>query len=110
MRLYLSGKITGNENYKEDFAAARAKLENSGYDVCDPAGFDLPEDVSWADAMKYDIREMVRCDGVALLPSWEESKGACIEARLAKDLGMMTKPVLVWLKGGFMRPLGPSGS
>lgn len=36
MRLYLSGKITGNENYKENFALGRAMLENAGYDVCDP--------------------------------------------------------------------------
>jgi len=97
-RLYLSGKITGNENYKEDFAAARAKLENAGYDVCDPTTFDFPEDVPWANAMKYDIREMLHCDGVALLPSWEESKGACLEVRLAKDLGIVAKPLSWWLK------------
>jgi hypothetical protein len=36
MRLYISGKITGNENYKENFTVARIKLENAGYDVCDP--------------------------------------------------------------------------
>ena len=103
MWLYLSGKITGNENYKNDFAAARAKLEQAGYDVCDPTTFELPEDAPWADAMKYDIREMLHCEGVALLPSWEESKGACIEARLAKDLGMMTKTVGAWLKGNFQQ-------
>jgi len=98
MRLYLSGKISGNENYKEDFAAGRAMLENSGYDVCDPTTFDFPEDVSWDEAMKYDIREMLRCDGVALLPNWEESKGACIEARLASDLGMATRLLSRWVK------------
>ena len=98
MRLYLSGKITGNENYKADFAAARGELENAGYDVCDPTSFDLPEDIPWAEAMKYDIREMLRCDGVALLSNWPESKGSCIEARLAKDLGMATIQVSIWLE------------
>ena len=110
MRLYLSGKITGNENYKADFTAARVKLEKAGYDVCDPTAFDLPEDVSWVEAMKYDIREMLRCDSVALLSNWQESKGSCIEARLAKDLGMVPRPISAWLKGGVMRPPGTSGS
>ncbi|MDR0322332.1 MAG: DUF4406 domain-containing protein [Treponema sp.] len=99
MRLYISGKITGNENYKEDFAAAKNKLENAGYDVCSPTAFDFPEDISWTDAMKYDICEMICCDGVALLPSWKESKGARVEARLAKDLEIMVKPISDWLKG-----------
>ncbi|MCL2139360.1 MAG: DUF4406 domain-containing protein [Treponema sp.] len=110
MRLYLSGKISGNENYKKDFASAKAKLENAGYDTCDPTSFDFPEDVPWAEAMKYDIKKMLHCDGVALLSNWQESKGACIEARLAIDLGMTTMPITAWLKGEGMRPHDPSGS
>jgi len=30
-RLYLSGKITGNENYKEGFLAAKVRLGKAGY-------------------------------------------------------------------------------
>ena len=96
-RIYLSGKITGNESYREDFAEGRARLENAGYGVCDPTGFGFPEDISWEDAMRHDIREMLGCDGVALLPSWEESRGARIEARLARELGMVTMPISRWL-------------
>jgi len=48
--------------------------------------------------MKQDIREMLRCDGVALLPSWEESRGARIEARLAGELGMTARPLSWWLE------------
>ena len=99
MRIYLSGKITGNEHYRQDFADARARLENSGYFVCDPSSFGLPENIPWAEAMKYDIREMLLCDGVALLPSWDLSQGANIEAKLAKDLGIMTRPLSWWLNG-----------
>jgi len=99
MRLYLSGKITGNDNYRKDFAEGRARLENAGYDVCDPTDLGFPEDIPWEDAMRHDIREMLGCDGVALLPSWEESGGARIEARLARDLGMPTRPLSRWLGG-----------
>ena len=97
MRLYLSGKITGNENYKRDFAEGRAALEGAGHEVCDPTCFGFPENVEWEFAMKHDIREMLACDGVALLPSWRESKGARIEARLAGELGMRVDQVDAWV-------------
>jgi len=97
MRLYLSGKITGNGNYKEGFAAGRARLENAGYEVCDPTALGLPDDVSWAAAMKHDICQMLKCDAVAMLSNWMESKGSCIEVRLAMDLGMAAQQVSVWL-------------
>ena len=99
MKLCLSGKITGNDNYRKDFAVyGRARLENAGYGVCDPADLGFPEDISREDAMKQDTREMLRCDGVALLPSWEESRGARIEARLAGELGMTARPLSWWLE------------
>ena len=98
MRLYLSGRISGNDNYKEEFATARAQLENADYDVCDPTTFGFPEDIPWAEAMKYDIREMFLCEGVALLPGWENSPGARVEEKLARDLGMAVMPVFTWLK------------
>jgi hypothetical protein len=65
---------------------------------CDPTSFGFPENVSWEDAMKYDLRKMLKCDGVALLPSWRDSKGAIIEARLAKDVGIITKALSAWLE------------
>lgn len=97
MKLYISGAITGNANYKQEFADARAKLESIGYEVCDPAAFGFPDDITWEAAMKYDIRKMLECDGVALLPSWRKSRGARVEARLAKDLGITARPLSAWL-------------
>ena len=97
--LYLSGKITGNENYRADFSAGREALEAAGFAVCSPVDLGLPEDVSWEAAMRADIREMMLCDGVALLPGWEVSRGACVEERLARDLGLPSKPVSAWIEG-----------
>ncbi|MDR3171175.1 MAG: DUF4406 domain-containing protein [Treponema sp.] len=97
MKLYLSGKITGFDFFKETFAIARRQLESSGYEVCDPATFELPEGVAWTDAMKYDIQKMLQCDGVATLDNWQDSTGARIEVRLARNLGMPVFSVTKWI-------------
>jgi hypothetical protein len=47
--------------------------------------------------MRTAISLMLRCDGVALLPDWKQSKGAKIEARLARDLGIAVKAAKEWL-------------
>ena len=93
MRLYLSGRISGNDNCKEEFATARAQLDNADYDVCDPTTFEILEGVPWAYTMKYVIREMLQCDGVSLLPGWEGSPGARVEEKLTRDWGMPAKSV-----------------
>ena len=38
--------------------------------------------------MRVDFAELVKCDGVALLPGLERSRGASLEAHIAHSLGM----------------------
>lgn len=97
MKLYLSGKITGDANYKEKFHSARIRLEDAGFEVVNPCELGLPDDVSWEQAMKVDIREMLICDAVAVLPDWIDSKGAFMEVDIAAGVGMNVKPVDAWL-------------
>jgi hypothetical protein len=38
--------------------------------------------------MRVDIKLAVDCDGIAMLPGWEQSRGAAIERNLLRDLGL----------------------
>ena len=44
MIIYLAGKITGNPEYRKQFASAKAELEADGHIVLNPA--ELPEGMS----------------------------------------------------------------
>ena len=58
----------------------------------------LASNATWEQAMKIVVREMLLCEGVSLLPGWEESKGAAIERRLALELNMDTRERRFWNK------------
>lgn len=101
MRLYLAGPMTGKEKYNlPKFHSVAEKLRKKGYEIVNPA-----EHGNWLDVfmhndydnapnnMARDIGNMVeviisRCDGVVLLPGWEDSKGAKIEAFTAITFGL----------------------
>jgi hypothetical protein len=98
MKLYIAGKVTGENGYKIKFYNAAMWLRVAGYSVCSPAEHGL-ENAAWRDAIRCLIPKMLECDGVALLPDWRRSRGAKIEARLAREVGIPVRPVRGWLKG-----------
>ena len=55
MKVYISGKITGNENYLEEFSKAEKELKYCGYDVVNPAKHLIPG-FTWKDYMKRHYR------------------------------------------------------
>ena len=100
MTIYLAGGITGVENYKARFAAAKewllaeketqevvhGLLKVSPYPTADvvlnPA--ELPE--GWPGKVYMDVRlAMIRAaDLVAFLPGWEQSRGASLEMQYCR--------------------------
>ena len=87
-RAYISGPITGKPNLnREAFYAAAMSLRAQGLEVVNP--FEVcPNPASWLDAMRADIKALVDCDRCYMLPGWQQSKGACIEAGIAHGLGL----------------------
>lgn len=89
MKVYISGKITGKENYLEEFSEAEKELKYCGYDVVNPAKHLIPG-FTWKDYMKRDIALMLDCDFIYKIEGWEKSKGARLESKLCEILGIPT--------------------
>lgn len=88
MIIYLSGPMSGIDGYNfPAFHAAAEKLRKLGHAVINPAEI-KPSSKKWVECMRADIKAMLQANTVAVLPGWEESKGAKIEVFLALQLGM----------------------
>ena len=87
MKIYISGAITSNPNFKEHFNRAEKILKADGYEVINPTMVELPQSCSHADYMKVDLALLDLADGIYMLKNYEKSKGACMEYgyALAKD-------------------------
>lgn len=77
-RVYISGPITGIENYKELFGNAENKIKYMGYEVINPARIEF-DCLSWDEYMKVDLELLEMCDAVVMLEGWKNSPGACVE-------------------------------
>lgn len=86
--VYLSGKITDNENYKKEFACAELFLRQIQYIVINPAEIlkDLGE-LSYEQCMQICYRLVDISDIIFMVSGWQKSKGANAELSYAKSLG-----------------------
>ena len=132
MRIYIAGPMRGIEKWNfPAFDEARDALREQGYEVVSPADLDrehglFPEGLDgrdlrameergWQDvpgwfdlkaAMARDLREMEKCDGVALLDGWDDSEGVQKELERARQKGISVYSVADWrdMAYGFWEP------
>ncbi len=88
-RIYIAGPMTG---YPElNFPAFHREADywrSVGVEAINPAEINSDPSAGWHECMRADIRELVTCDAIAMLPGWEKSKGASLEHHIARELGL----------------------
>lgn len=90
MKLYLAGPMSNIPELNFPlFHAETARLRGLGYQIVNPAEVNADPTAGWLACMRDDIEQLVRCDGVATLHGWENSRGAKIERNLAESLGLI---------------------
>ncbi len=92
MKLYLSGPMTGIADW--NFPAFNAEAErrrDAGYHVTNPAEVNPDTSMTWEQCLRADIKALCDCDAIALLPGWENSKGAHLELHIAHRIGIKVR-------------------
>jgi len=88
-RWYVAGPMTGLPELNfPAFNKHAATLRKAGFHVENPAEICPDPQAKWEDCMRADIAKLVTCDAILLLPGWQKSRGATLEAHIAKSLGL----------------------
>lgn len=90
-RIYISGKITGTDDYIERFKVVEHKLIAQGYETVNPAQMLslLPTSTTHKEYMHVSYALLDICDGIYLMDGWKDSKGAVLEYDYALEKGLM---------------------
>lgn len=89
MKLYIAGPMTGLPDLNfPAFHAEAARLRAQAYEIVSPAELNPDHSMPWAECMLRDLEALTRCDGIVMLPGWEQSTGAQIERMWAMRLGL----------------------
>ena len=94
--IYISGRISGNKHWKEQFKKAEDYLVYHGYEtheiinplVLEDIVLEKNKNASYADFMKTYIRMLMTCNEIFMLQGWRRSKGAKLEHHIAVTLGI----------------------
>lgn len=95
-RLYVAGPMSGYPDFNYPaFNAAAERLRAANDLVENPA--ENPEEIDWQGYMRTALAQVVRVEGVAVLPDWQMSRGATLEVHVAHALQLPVLTVDHWL-------------
>ena len=77
MKIYISGKITGDHDYRAKFEKAASFITHAGHTAINPAT--APAGLTNQDYMRLSFAEIDAADMVVFLKDWADSKGASLE-------------------------------
>lgn len=86
MKIYISGAITNNSNYRNQFKQAEDYLRSLGHVVLNPV---KNEGFTYREYIDMSLMELSKCDAIFMLDGWEISDGAKLEHHYASAVNML---------------------
>lgn len=86
MKVYLSGKITGDEHYKEKFLKKEKELADLGFSVMNPASLNNYPEFTWDDYLKICFSMIEVCDAIFVIDGKDDSRGVKEEIAYSQSL------------------------
>lgn len=88
--IYIAGKVTGElpEPTTDKFKKKQIELEGKGFDVVNPIEVVNNVNENWHTAMEMCLQALESCDAIFMLPCYVDSKGAKVELKTAKEMGI----------------------
>lgn len=97
--IYIAGPVTGYEDdNRPAFEEARGRIQELyGLSVAIPHDF-VPVGFSWPEAMRICIRRLTTASALVYLPDSQVSRGAKLEMKIARALGIPVYSLEQYLK------------
>ena len=101
MKLYTAGPMSGIPDFNYPaFRTAEQQLTMAGYNVLCPVDSEQHNDTgkpqTWDWYMRHALRMVLDAEGLAMLPGWENSRGAILEVHVARSLDLPVRTVDEW--------------
>jgi len=89
-RIYIAGPMTGYPDHNfPAFHEAAKRFREAGWEVVNPAkSFGGDRSLPRWRYMRRNIAALTQCDAIALLPGWQNSRGATLEYQVAIECGL----------------------